>query len=132
MSELTFDFSPREQVIKEGVADRVRDTGEHGGKLWLTNQRLIFKSRPEMDPHELFIPLSEILLAATGRIVTRATVMLRLEDGREETFLASDSHDWVQKINAARTGSFDVTMVSGTGAQERPEIPESDDDPARR
>lgn len=102
MSDITTDFRISEMVIKESVSERVVDLVSHVGRLWLTNQRLIFKSRALPDPYEFSFALGDIKAVEQKQVLNSPGIVIRLRDDRTETFRLSGAQDWIDSINMMR------------------------------
>lgn len=112
MQEIKTEFHPGEIIVKESRADWMRGAVEQPGKLWLTNQRLIFKSGAGAKPDEWSIALAHIASAERGSPVSGPVVVVKLRDGKQEQFRVTGSDDWIARIAAARTGTLDATVMS--------------------
>lgn len=95
------DLSIDEEIETEGPANLFRGAEAVGGKLFLTNQKLIFKS------HSLNIQTgqSDISYERISEISPRKTVKfvdnglcLKLLDGQEYHFVVADRTNWMEKI----------------------------------
>jgi hypothetical protein len=90
-----------EVIIKEGPANHFKGAEAVGGKLYLTNQRLFFKSHTvNVHVHEESYRLEDITsvrLRNTLGIVPNGMAVL-LKDGREEKFVVYGRKDWMEKI----------------------------------
>ncbi|MBN1936185.1 MAG: hypothetical protein JW934_16070 [Anaerolineae bacterium] len=97
-----------EQTLKEGPANHWRGAESVGGRLWLTNMRLHFKSHGlNVQTHEVSFPIWEIVSvekqSTLGVVPNGMTVVL--QDGRQERFVVDDRDDWIAKIQQARSGA---------------------------
>lgn len=97
-----------ETIIKEGPANHFKGAESVGGKLYLTNQRLFFKSHTlNLQVHEESYPLDQIV--STRRRNTLGIVpnglAVHLKDGREEKFVVWGRGDWMKKIQQAQANT---------------------------
>ena len=96
--------------IKDGAANHFKGMESVGGRLYLTNRRLIFRSHSlNIQTHEESYRLDDIVA-----IVRRNTlgivpngIAVRLVDGREERFVVNGRGDWISKIESARAEAHD-------------------------
>ncbi|RAI87909.1 GRAM domain-containing protein [Algoriphagus yeomjeoni] len=95
------ELSPDEEIEMEGPANLFKGAEAVGGKLFLTNQKLIFKS------HSLNIQTGqtdisyETIFEATPRKAAKFVdngMCLTLIDGQEYHFVVSDRTSWMEKI----------------------------------
>lgn len=97
-----------ELVIKEGAANHWRGAESVGGRLWLTNMRLHFKSHGlNVQTHEVSYPIWEIVSVekqSTLGVVPNG-ISVVLQDGRQERFVVEDRDDWIAKIQQAKSGA---------------------------
>lgn len=96
-----------EQTIKEGPANHWRGAEAVGGRLWLTNIRLHFKSHGvNVQVHEVSYPIWEIVSVekqSTLGIVSNGMTVV-LQNGQQERFVVEDRDDWIAKIQQAKSG----------------------------
>ncbi|MGB6066297.1 MAG: PH domain-containing protein [Desulfomonilaceae bacterium] len=94
-----------EDLVKEGGANYFRNIEAVGGWIYLTDQRLLFKSHSiNVQRHELSIPLEKISEAKpcmTYGIIPNG-VKIRTSDGNTEKFVVEDRKDWVKNILDAK------------------------------
>jgi hypothetical protein len=90
-----------ENIVKQGPANHFKGIEGVGGKLFLTNRRIFFKShRFNFQNHELSIPLSEIREAG-GRntfLFVPNGILINLKSGNKEKFVVWNRNDWLKKI----------------------------------
>ncbi len=94
-----------EDLVKEGGANHFRNVEAVGGWIYLTDQRLLFRSHSiNVQRHELSIPLQKITEAnpcMTFGIIPNG-LKIRTIDGNTEKFVVEDRKDWVKKILEAK------------------------------
>jgi len=94
-----------EVIIKEGPANHFKNWESVGGKLYLTNTRLFFKSHAfNIQTHAASYPLIDIVSARpvnTLGIIPNG-MAIKLRDGSEERFVVYGRQDWISKILAAQ------------------------------
>ncbi len=106
--EITFmpQFLPGEVVLKESRATRYYQPGRRSsnGKLWLTNQRLIFKAG---FGYQMAWPLFNVSQVTTGvyGLLRIKVLHLIFDNGREERFSIHQVENWPQEVLAARAGA---------------------------
>jgi hypothetical protein len=92
---------PGEDLVKEGGANHFRNIEAVGGWIYLTDQRLLFRSHSmNVQRHELTIPLGEISEAKpcmTFGIIPNG-LEIKMIDGKTEKFVVEDRNDWAKKI----------------------------------
>jgi len=90
-----------EDLVKEGGANHFRNIEAVGGWIYLTDQRLLFKSHSiNVQRHELSIPLQKISEAKpcmTFGIIPNG-LEIKTIDGNKEKFVVEDRKNWVKKI----------------------------------
>jgi hypothetical protein len=102
---LTPEFLPGETVLKESPATRYYQRGFRGGssngKLWLTNQRLIFKAG---FGYQMGLPLYNISRVETGvyGLFNFKVVQLTLDNDRQERFSVHEVESWPAAALAAK------------------------------
>jgi len=98
-------FEPGERVVREGPANHFRRLEAVGGWLYLTNQRLVFKShRLNIQRHQLSLPLDRIATARpsmTAWVIPNGLQVLT-KDGRGERFVVEGRGEWVAALTAAQ------------------------------
>jgi hypothetical protein len=94
-----------EAILKQGGASHFKGMEAVGGKLFLTDHRLVFKShRFNIQVHEESYALGDIVAVEPRRGISivgdgMAVVM---HDGREERFVVFGRRDWITRILSAR------------------------------
>ena len=94
-----------EGAIFEGAANHFVKAESVGGKLYLTQEALVFVSHAlNIQRHELVIPIAEIadlsLSKSLGIVPNGLTV--HTSSGTEEKFVVNKRNTWIEKINALR------------------------------
>ena len=105
---MDIELAAGETLIKEGAANHFKGSEAVGGKLYLTNTRLIFKSHAfNVQAHEEAFQLGDITSVlprkTLGIIPNGMTVTLK--DGREEKFVINGRDDWMKQIAGAKAGT---------------------------
>ncbi|MCX6036777.1 MAG: hypothetical protein NTW99_02575 [Chloroflexi bacterium] len=94
-----------ETIIKEGSANHFKGLESVGGKLYLTNLRLVFKSHAiNIQGHEESYRLDDIISVLprnTLGIVPNGMTLI-LKDGREEKFVVNERQDWMNRIKSMK------------------------------
>ena len=100
---------PNETPVKQGAANLQRGIETVGGKLYLTNQRLVFESHAlNIQTGATIIPLSSI--NRTRKCWTKFLNMIPIfpnsiavstKEGKEYRFVAFGRQDWIDAIEAA-------------------------------
>ena len=86
--------------IKNGSANHYMGMGGVGGKLYLTNKRVRFKSHSiNIQVHEMEIPLDQIVRIekATGLLAFKQ-IDVYLLDGSIEKFVVNGRDEWITAI----------------------------------
>lgn len=89
-------------IIYSDPANHTINSEAVGGRLYLTYENLIFKShKVALNPHQLKIPVADIVHAETFRVIGVLPTGLRIimRDGRKEKFTVNDQDKWVAEIN---------------------------------
>lgn len=97
-----FEKQPGEEVFFETLANYFMGLEAVGGKLYLTNNRLVFKSHKlNIQNHELTIRLSDITVVArtntVGVIDNGLTVTSK--DNKIDKFVVEKVDEWVEKLS---------------------------------
>jgi hypothetical protein len=94
-----------EEVMKDGGANHFKNIEAVGGWLYLTDQRLLFRSHSfNIRRHELSIPLraiSEAKTRSTFGIIPNG-LEIKTIDGKTEKFVVENRKDWVRKISETK------------------------------
>jgi hypothetical protein len=96
-------LQPAEHILYDGPANHFQGIEAVGGWLFLTNQRLIFKShRLNIQNHEWSLPLGEIRQVQTARSLGIIPSGLRVQSrsGQSERFVIARSDEWIRRITA--------------------------------
>ena len=98
---MRIQLSKNEVLIRKGLANHFKGLEAVGGKLYLTNNRLIFKSHPfNIQTHIEKFPIDEIV--DIGKRNTLGIVpngfFIKMKDGRFEKFVVWDRSKWLAKI----------------------------------
>ena len=92
-----------EQIVREGFANHFRGIEAVGGRLVLTNERVIFKSHPfNIQTHEWSVArtdISELEPARTFGIVPNG-LLIKAKSGETERFVVRDREGWCQHVAA--------------------------------
>ena len=102
---MSIQLGAGEKILKEGPANHLKGRESVGGALYLTNQRLVFKSHAfNVQVHEESYMLDSIRSAqprnTLGLIPNGLAVTLA--DGSVEKFVIWGRQDWIHKIMQAR------------------------------
>jgi len=100
-SNVSFELRNSEMIIKEGPASYFVGLGTIGGKLYLTNERLLFF------PHKLNYSTknSEIEISDISNVMKKKIFLsahglkIILSDNRNEEFLVYGRKKWISAIN---------------------------------
>jgi hypothetical protein len=96
---------PGEDLVKQGGANHFRNLEGVGGWMYLTDQRLLFRSHSmNIQRHELSIPLreiSEVKPCMTFGLIPNG-LEIRTADEQREKFVVEDRRDWAKKILEAK------------------------------
>ena len=102
---MNIQLAENETIIKEGPANHFVGMESVGGKLYLTNQRLFFKSHAlNVQVHEASYRLDEIVSMKprnTLGIIPNGMGVL-LKSGQEERFVVYRRQDWMAKVTQAQ------------------------------
>jgi hypothetical protein len=92
-----------EQIVREGLANHFQGIEAVGGRLVLTNERVIFKSHPfNIQTHEWSVArtdISETEPARTLGIVPNG-LLIKVKSGETERFVVRDREGWCQHVAA--------------------------------
>jgi hypothetical protein len=94
-----------ETVLKHGGASHFKGIEAVGGRLFLTDQRLVFKShRFNIQVHQESYPLADITAVEPRRGISIVGdgLAVVLSGGREERFVVFGRRDWITQILSAR------------------------------
>jgi hypothetical protein len=96
-------FHPHEQIIKADPANHFMGYEAVGGWLFLTDQRLVFKShRFNLQNHELALALTDIVRVQPSRTagIIPNGLLVHTRQGAIERFVVSGRSDWCKQITA--------------------------------
>lgn len=96
-------FQPHEQIIKAGPANHFMGREAVGGWLFLTDQRLVFKSHSfNLQNHELALALIEIVRVQPSRTawIIPNGLYVHTQQGAVERFVVGEREDWCRQITA--------------------------------
>jgi hypothetical protein len=96
--ELTQD----ENIEIEGLANLFRGMEGVGGKTFLTNKKMIFKShKMNIQKGQTDIPyedIQEIIRKKTAKIIDNR-IRIKTNDGNEFDFVVNEREEWIEKLN---------------------------------
>jgi hypothetical protein len=96
--ELTQD----ENIEVEGPANLFRGMEGVGGKLFLTNKKVVFKSHKiniqTGQTEILFENISEIIKRKTAKLIDNG-IRIKTNDGNEFDFVVNEREKWIEKLN---------------------------------
>ncbi|MGE5557078.1 MAG: GRAM domain-containing protein [Bacillota bacterium] len=94
-----------ERILKEGMASYMKGLFSLNGKLYLTDQRLVFQSHSAYDHTDAGnIDLHKIsyIKPSHTRLVIPNGLSVTLDTGKIETFAVNNPKDWLAKIQKLR------------------------------
>jgi hypothetical protein len=97
-------FDADEKVLRHGPANHFKGIEGVGGKLFLTNKRLRFRSHKiNVQTHDESYPIETIASVEPSRSlgIVPNGLLVHLRDGRRERFVVSGRADWVSNIRSA-------------------------------
>lgn len=97
-------FDADEKVLRHGLANHYKGIEAVGGKLFLTNRRLRFRSHKiNVQTHDESYPIDTIASVEPARSlgIVPNGLLVHLRDGRRERFVVSGRGDWVSSIRSA-------------------------------
>jgi hypothetical protein len=96
------ELAPNEEIESEGPANLFRGMEGVGGKLFLTNQKLIFKSHAlNIQPGQTDIAyemIKEFQLRKTGNVIENG-IRITTSAGRNYDFVVADREIWMDKLH---------------------------------
>lgn len=96
-------FADDESLLHHGAANHWKGVEAVGGKLFLTDKRLRFRSHAfNVQRHDESYPRADIVAASPARslgIIPNA-IRIELKDGRRETFVVADRAAWLTRLGA--------------------------------
>lgn len=96
-------FDDGEVVTKQGLANHFKGLEGVGGKLFLTNRRLRFRSHAmNVQNHDESYPLEDITAVEATKTLGLVPngLLVHLREGRRERFVVSGRADWVQRLRS--------------------------------
>jgi hypothetical protein len=114
MAKTPYQLMQDEQEIFEGFANKIGLFGGGGGKLVLTNERLLFTNRRKQHIR-MEIPLMSMLHIGTASSATvwsaallitllvKNAIRVTMKGGQSQRFVVSNKERWVELINEWRT-----------------------------
>ncbi len=101
------DTDPGEEILFQTAANHFKGLEGVGGKLYLTNKRLIFKSHQlNIQNHQLSISLPEI--EAAGRYKTLGLVnnglAITTKQNTTEKFVVDQVEEWLKHLTGRKNG----------------------------
>jgi hypothetical protein len=89
-----------EVAIKDGSANHYKGLEAVGGKLYLTNQRLKFKSHKlNIQVHEMEIPLNQIVsIEKASGFLAFKQINVHVKDSTVEKFVVNNREEWINAI----------------------------------
>jgi hypothetical protein len=101
-------FDADETVLHHGPANHFKGIEGVGGKLFLTNKRLRFRSHKiNVQTHDESYPIETIASVEPSRSlgIVPNGLLVHLRDGRRERFVVSGRGDWVSSIRSTLKGA---------------------------
>jgi hypothetical protein len=98
------EFDADENVIHSGPANHFKGIEAVGGKLFLTDRRLRFRSHKfNAQPHDESYPIEAIVSVEPARTlgIVPNGVLVHLRDGRRERFVVGGRSEWVMHLQQA-------------------------------
>ena len=102
---MNIELRNNEGVIKQGSANHWQGWEAVGGRLFLTGQRLIFRSHTfNVQRHETSIELEEVAFVKSRNnfLLVPNGMSIFLRNGQEERFVIWGRRDWITKIRQAK------------------------------
>ncbi len=97
-----FEKQPGEEILFETLANHFMGMEAVGGKLYLTNNRLVFKSHQlNIQNHELSIVRSDIVGAErtkTAKLINNGLIVKSVNN-KTDRFVVENADEWVEKLN---------------------------------
>lgn len=124
---------PDEEILMEGFANWNTTLNSKGGKLFLTNKRIIFKAHLinfgkkyfECYLDEIYVEKNTITIFVVSNLVS-FTISFRTKNGEEHSFVVTrgDKDLWVSKISEAvlNTVQSNLSVPSELSETEKQEI----------
>lgn len=105
VKNIVVEITEDEQILKEGSANHLKGKEGVGGKLVLTNKRLIFKSHQlNIQNHRQTIDLEQIagVQATKSLKILENGLLLDLASNVRHKFIVDEPKDWVAAISNQR------------------------------
>jgi len=102
---MNIELRNNETLIKQGAANHWQGWEAVGGRLFLTDQRLVFKSHSfNVQRHETSIELEEVAFVKPRNnfLLVPNGMSIFLRKGQEERFVIWSRKDWINKIRQAK------------------------------
>jgi len=100
-------FDEGETLLHHGPANHYKGIEAVGGRLFLTDKRLRFRSHAfNVQKHDESYPIDAIASVEPARTlgVVPNGLLVSLRDGRKERFVVSDRAGWVARLRGAASG----------------------------
>lgn len=100
-----------ENIVFHTSANHIMGMEGVGGKLYLTNKRLVFKSHNlNIQKHELSIPLEEILQVNRYKSlgIINKGLIVTLSSGKEEKFIVEEASKWMEYLKQSKPAIADI------------------------
>lgn len=130
------DLLPEEEILMDGFANWNTLYSSKGGKLFLTNKRIIFKAHFinfgkkyfECNLNEIYVENNTVTIFVDSNIVS-FTISFRTKNGEEHSFVVTrgDKDLWISKISDAvlDTVQSNLSIPSNLSEIEKQEIKSS-------
>lgn len=96
------ELTENENIEIEGPANLFRGFEGVGGKLFITNKKLIFNSHKiNIQKGQIDIPyenISEIIKRKTAKLIDNG-IRIKTNDGNEFNFVVNEREQWIEKLN---------------------------------
>jgi hypothetical protein len=92
------ELRDNESIVKKKSANHLVGNEFVGGKLYLTNQRVVFKShRLNINNHQISFELTKIQGAVKSKLLNGMIIILK--DGEKKPFVVWGRKKWINEIN---------------------------------
>ena len=98
---MDIELQQGEEIIKKGAANHFVKIESVGGQLFLTNERVVFKSHSiNIQTHELSIPFNQIedIGKRNTLLIVPNGIFIKLITGKIEKFVVWKRNEWISKI----------------------------------
>jgi hypothetical protein len=96
------ELAQNEEIEIEGPANLFRGIEGVGGKLFLTNKKVVFKSHKiniQKGQTDIFYEnIKEIIKRKTAKIIDNG-IRIKTNDGNEFDFIVNEREKWIEKLN---------------------------------